>query len=217
LAQVDVESSPRLTKGYQVHTVPTIKTFINRTVIGQLEGKHTEQQIENYLKQFVPGPESLLLEKAAIYLKDKQYSAVEDTCLEILEMVPNNPPATLLLAKSLIWQGEYLEALTLLHHFPPSREFQGAEKLAPLVEQLQILPSLESSENPLEAIYRRALGLIEKDQIPAALDGLLEILKLDKTYRAGYPHKAILGIFELLGEENSLTQEYRPLLANALF
>jgi putative thioredoxin len=217
LAQVDVESSPRLTKGYQVHTVPTIKTFENRIVTGQLEGKHTEQQIEDYLKRFVPGPESLLLEKAASYLKDKQYSAVEDTCLEILEDVPGNPPAKLLLAKSLLWQGEYLETLTILHHFPPSREFQAAEKLAPLAEQLQALPSLQSIGKPLDAVYIRALGLIEKDQIPAALDGLLEILKRDKTYRAGNPHKAILGIFELLGEEHPLTREYRPLLANALF
>ena len=217
LAQVDVESSPRLTKSYQVHTVPTIKTFENRTVTHQLEGKHTPEQIENYLKRFVPGPESLLLEKAASYLKEKQYSSVEDTCLEILEQVPDNPPAKLLLAKSLLWQGEYLEALTILHHFPASREFQAAEKLAPLAEQLQALASLRSTGEPLDAVYIRALGLIEKDQIPAALDGLLEILKRDKNYRAGNPHKAILGIFELLGEESSLTQEYRPLLANALF
>jgi len=217
LAQVDVEISPRLTKGYQVYTVPTIKTFENRTVTGQLEGKHTDQQIENYLKRFVPGPESLLLEKAASYLKDRQFQSVEDTCLEILELVPDNPPAKLLLAKSLVWQGEYLEALTLLGHFPASREFRGAEKLAPLAEQLQALPSLENSGNPLDAIYTRALGLIEKGQIPAALDGLLEILKRDKNYRGGNPHKAILGVFELLGENHPLTEEYRPLLANALF
>ena len=217
LAQVDVESSPQLTKGYQVYTVPTIKTFENRTVTGQLEGKHTDQQIENYLRRFVPGPESLLLEKAASYLKDRQFRSLEDTCLEILELVPGNPPAKLLLAKSLLWQGEYLEALTLLHNFPASREFREAEKLAPLAEQLQALPSLEGSGNPLDAIYTRALGLIEKDQIPAALDGLLEIVKRDKKYRAGNPQKAILGIFELLGEDHPLTEEYRPLLANALF
>lgn len=217
LAQVDVESSPRLTKGYQVYTVPTIKTFEKRAITGQLEGKHTNQQIEDYLKTFIPGPEGLLLEKAASYMKDRQYNSVEDTCLEILELVPGNPPAKLLLAKSLLWQGEYLEALTILHHFPASREFQAAEKLVPLAEQLQSLPSLESSGETLDAIYTRALSLIEKDQIPSALDGLLEILRRDKTYRGGNPHKAILGIFELLGEEHALTEEYRPLLANALF
>lgn len=217
LAQVDVEHNPQLTKSYQVHTVPTIKTFEKRSVTGQFEGKRNNQQIEDYLRKFVPGPESLLLEKAGCYLKDRQFSSVEDTCMEILELVPDNPPAKLLLAKSLLWQGEYLEALTILHHFPASREFQGAEKLAPLAEQLQALPSLEVSGDPLEAIYTRALGLIEEDQIPAALDGLLEIIKQDRNYRGGNPQKAILGLFELLGETHPLTEEYRPLLANALF
>ena len=216
-AQVDVESTPRLTTGYQVHTVPTIKTIINRHVSGQLAGKHTQQQIEGYLRQFVPGPERLLLEKARTYLQDKQYSAVEDTCLEILDQVPGNPPATLLLAKSLLWQGEYLEALTLLHHFPASPEFQAAEKMAPLAEQLQALPSLRNTRDTLDAIYIRALGLIENEQIPAALDGLLEIIKQDKKYRAGNPHKVMLGVFELLGNQHPITLEYRPRLAGVLF
>ena len=217
LAQVDVDNNPRLTNGYQVHTVPTIKTFENGTVSGQLEGVHTNLQIEVYLKRFVPGPEGLLLEKAASYLKDRQFISTEEICLEILEEVPNNPPARLLLAKSLLWQGEYLEALTTLHHFPASREFRAAEKLAPLAEQLQAASSLSNSGNPLDAIYTRALGLIENEQIPAALDGLLGILKRDKKYRAGTSQKVILGLFELLGEDHPLTEEYRPLLANALF
>lgn len=217
LAQVEVDHNPRLTQGYQVHTVPTIKTFENGAVIGQLEGVHTDLRIEEYLRRYVPGPESLLLEKAASYLKDRQFISAEETCLEILDEVPGNPPAKLLLAKSLLWQGEYLEALTTLHHFPASREFQAAEKLAPLAGQLQAASSLEGSENPLDAIYLRALGLIRKEQIPSALDGLLEILKRDKKYRAGTPQKVILGLFELLGEDHPLTEEYRPLLANALF
>ena len=217
LAQVEVDINPHLTKSYQVHTVPTIKTFQNRSVTGQLEGGHTDQQIEAYLRKFVPGPESLLLEKAATYLKDRQFTSAEDTCLEILEQIPDNPPAKLLLAKSLLWQGEYLEALTILHHFPASREFQAAEKMVPLGEQLQSLPSLTDPEGELDAIYIRALGLIRQDQVPAALDGLLEIIKRDKTYRNGNPHKAVLGLFELLGEDHPLTEEYRPLLANALF
>lgn len=217
LAQVEVDKNPRLTKGYQVRTIPTIKTFVNGSVTGQLEGVHTNLQIEEYLKRFMPGPERLLLEKAASYLKDRQFISAEETCLEILEEDPDNPAARLLLAKSLLWQGEYLEALTILHHFPASREFQAAEKLVPLAEQLRAASSLESSGNPLDAIYTRALGLIENEQIPAALDGLLEILKRDKKYRAGMPHKVVLGLFELLGEDHPLTEEYRPLLANTLF
>ena len=217
LARVDVDRNPRLTKGYQVHTVPTIKTFENRSVVSQIEGARGKTQIEEYIKKVVPGPEMLLLEKAAAHLEGEQYQSAEDTCLEILEEDPGNPAAKLLLSKSLLWQGNPLEALAILQGFPASREYQRAEKLAPLAEALLSPPGLDMSGGRLEAIYQRALELIRAGRIPAALDGLLEVIKSDKEFRGGGPREVVLGVFELLGEDHPVTREYRPLLASALF
>jgi len=217
LAQVDVDENPQLVQSYQIHTVPTLKNIENGTVTTQMEGARTNLQLDEYIRKIVPGPEKLLLKRAASLLVDGKYRAVEDTCLEALDIAPGNPTAKLLLAKSLIWQTEYLEALTILNHFPASREYQGAKKLADLAEAL--LTSAEETENsqPLDAINNRALALLRQKKFPAALDGLLEIIKRDKRYRGGKPQAVILGVFELLGENDPLTEEYRQLLANALF
>jgi putative thioredoxin len=218
LANLDVDKNPLLTGRYQVHTVPTLKTFQNGMVTHQLEGLQTNLQLIDYVRSFSPGPENLLLEKAASYLDSNRYEDVEDTCLEVLEDDPGNPGAKLLLAKSLIWQGEYLEALTIIHHFPTSTEYQGAERLSPLVEGLlkEFDPG-QQSENPLDPHYYRSLHLIQIGNIEAALDGMLEILKQDKGYRNGQPRKIILGVFELLGNDHPLVIDYRAQLANALF
>ncbi len=218
LANLDVDKNPLLTGRYQVHTVPTLKTFQNGMVTHQLEGLQTNLQLIDYVRSFSPGPENLLLEKAASYLDSNRYEDVEDTCLEVLEDDPGNPGAKLLLAKSLIWQGEYLEALTIIHHFPTSTEYQGAERLSPLVEGLlkEFDPG-QQSENPLDPHYYRSLHLIQIGNIEAALDGMLEILKQDKAYRSGQPRKIILGVFELLGNDHPLVIDYRAQLANALF
>ncbi len=218
LANLDVDKNPLLTGRYQVHTVPTLKTFQNGIVTHQLEGLQTNLQLIDYVRSFAPGPENLLLEKAANYLESNRYEEVEDTCLEVLEDDPGNPGAKLLLAKSLIWQGEYLEALTIIHHFPTSTEYQGAERLSPLVEGLlkEFDPG-QQSENPLDPHYYRSLHLIQIGNIEAALDGMLEILKQDKGYRSGQPRKIILGVFELLGYDHPLVIDYRAQLANALF
>lgn len=217
LAQVNVDESPQLVQDYQVHTVPTLKTFENGAVTSQMEGTRTGLQIHDYLKTIIPGPEKLLLERAASLLVDGKYRAVEDTCLEALEIDPGNPTAKLLLAKSLMWQREYLEALTILHHFPTSKEYQNAEKLAPLAEELLTSASEGGSNQPGSAVYSRALALIRDGKIPAGLDGLLEIIKSDKKFRGGKPQAVVLGVFELLGVKDPLTEEYRQLLANALF
>jgi len=218
LANLDVDKNPLLTGRYQVHTVPTLKTFQNGMVTHQLEGLQTNLQLIDYVRSFAPGPENLLLEKAASYLESNHYEDVEDTCLEVLADDPENPGAKLLLAKSLIWQGEYLEALTIIHHFPTSTEYQGAERLSPLVEGLfkEFDPG-QQSENPLDPHYYRSLHLIQIGNIEAALDGMLEILKQDKGYRSGQPRKIILGVFELLGNDHPLVIDYRAQLANALF
>jgi putative thioredoxin len=219
LANLDIDKNPQLTGRYQVRSVPSLKTFRNGAVTHQLEGLSTSLQLLDYVKSFSPGPENLLLEKAASFLKSGRYQAVEDTCLEVLEEYPEQPRAKLLLAKSLIWRGEYLEALTLINHFPPSAEYRRAELLAPLAEGLLQVDddAGQQRKNALDPYYFRSLQLIQRKNIAAALDGLLEILKQEKGYRGGRPRKIILGVFELVGDDQPLVVEYRSQLANVLF
>jgi len=218
LAKVDVDNNKQLTQRYQVHTVPTLKTFENGLVTHQIEGITTNTQVIDFVKEIVPGPENLLIEKAASLLKTEEYQLVEETCLEILEDQPTHPMANLLLAKSLIWQGNYPEALTILNKFPSSSEFQKAETLLPLVKVLVAgLNEHDPTDDSLAPVYNRAINLIMIGNIPAALDGLLEILKQDKRYKKGLPKHLILGLFELLGDDHPATEDYRSLLANTLF
>jgi putative thioredoxin len=218
LANLDVDQNPQITSRYSIHTVPTIKTFQNGVITHQLKGLQTHLQLTEFVKKIAPGPENLLLEKAANYLSMGDYHGTEETCLEILDLVPEHSGAKLILSKSLIRQGEYLEALTILNHFPASLEYQAAEKLIPLVEGLvsDVDPGAEH-QNPLDPIYYRSLDLVKRHNIQAALDGLISLLKKDKSYRGGAAKSTILGIFELLGDRDPLVIEYRDQLANALF
>ena len=218
LAMVDVDASPQLAQRYQVRTVPTLKTFENGAVTRHMEGVKANLQVIEYVRSIAPGPENLLVEKAHSLLQEGEYREVEETCLEILEDQPQHPRARLLLAKSLIWQGEYLEALAVLNQFPASPEFSRAEKLQPLAQSLAGEPGQPpESADPLERIFLRALNLARAGNLPAALDGLLGVIRQDRAYRGGQPRLVILGLFELLGDDHELTQEYRNLLASALF
>jgi len=218
LAKVDIDPNTKITRKYKIHTVPTLKIFHNSLISHQTEAIKSETQVVDFVRAIFPGPENLMIEKALSLLDSGHYSGVEEVCLEVLNEIPDHPRAKLLLAKSLIWQGEYLEALTILSHFPPSSDYQGAKHLQPLAEQLisEIFQS-GHGEDQLELIYRRAIDLVTSGNLEAALDGFLGIIKNDKTFRDGTPQRVVLGIFELLGEDHPITREYRPLLANALF
>jgi thioredoxin-like negative regulator of GroEL len=43
------------------------------------------------------------------------------------------------------------------------------------------------SDNPLDAAYNRAIRLIVKGNYPAAMDGLIDIVRENKNYHNGEP------------------------------
>jgi putative thioredoxin len=49
------------------------------------------------------------------------------------------------------------------------------------------------------------------------MDGLLDVLRQDKHYRGDLPRKVLLAIFQLLGDEDELTRQYRDELASVLY
>jgi len=69
----------------------------------------------------------------------------------------------------------------------------------------------------LDAAFQNSLRLAIRDNLPAALDGLLEVLRQDKRYQKGRARQAVLGILELLHPEDPITRQYRSELASILF
>ena len=49
------------------------------------------------------------------------------------------------------------------------------------------------------------------------MDGLLKLFQRNRAYENGLPQKALLQVFELLGNEHPLVSVYRRKLSSALF
>lgn len=217
LAKVNVDENLELAKRYQVRTVPAQRVFQDGRLIGQLNGPKSDNQLTGFVKRMVPGPESLLVEKSRSLIQAGKYQQAVDTCQEILEEQPHQAETMLLLIKAYLHTDQPQKAHQLFQRFPPSPFYQRAEKLAPLIKTLVEEDAQTPPPGKIEAVYQRALRLISLDNIPAALDGLLEVLRMNKTYRGGKAKELVLGLFELLGDDHPVTREYRPRLANILF
>ena len=127
--------------------------------------------------------------------------------------------ALLGLAKSLLLQAEIDESYQILSKFPASREYNTAQVLLPFVQSIRDLRSgqLPQDENQLDPAYYRAVKLIERGNLEAAMDGLLDILREDKRYRDGKARFMMVALLELLGQENETAKQYRKELASVLF
>lgn len=218
LAKVDVDQNPELTRRYQVQKLPNIKVFQHGRVSHEIKGEKTNQQIRDFIYQVVPGHENLLVEKAVSYLKRGEWPNAERASREFLGVRPAHPRGNLILAKSLLAQGKGAEAFQILKSFPTSQEFQHAEKLLPLARVLTHYQTKEHSGDPrLEAIFARVVRLISIGNLPSALDGLMDILRVEKDFHEGEARKMVIALFEMLGDDHPLTGTYRAELANILF
>jgi putative thioredoxin len=122
------------------------------------------------------------------------------------------------LLKATLMQGNFTRSRDIISNFPTSPEYAFMETLIPLFTALdRASAKAETSDDELEASYQNSLHLILRGNIAAAMDGLLDILRKDKHFHEDEARTVLLGIFEVLGNNHPLTQQYRKELAMVLF
>lgn len=219
LARIDTDQNPNLALQFGVRTIPTVKAITGGQVVGEFAGILPEERLREFLEKITPpSPLQLLVEKAGSMLSMQQYVEAEKIYRQLLEQTPDQPVSLLGLSKALLAQNKAGEALLILRNFPASRLYSAVELLLPFAQDLVDFGHNElPDETELDAAYRTAIRLASRGNFPAALDGLLDILRSSKNYRQGRPRQVIVALLELMGEDDPQTREYRSELASVLF
>lgn len=219
LAKVNVDDNPNLAVRYGVRSIPILKAFRDGQMIAELLGVQTEARLREFIRSIAPSESDLLVAKGNSQLALLCSTQAEQTFRQALEMTPQNTAAMLGLAKSLLQQGKGREGLQILADFPGSREYKSAEIMLPLAQSLEAFErgQVVPSEDPLDAAFKQALRLVKRNNLEAAMDGLLDILREDKRYRDGKARQVMLGLLEILGSESDVARGYRQELASVLF
>jgi len=122
------------------------------------------------------------------------------------------------LLTSFIGLGKSMEAARVLQGFPASPEFTSAEILKPLIEAYEMVDDIEiTGDDELEAAFWNNIRLARRGNIPAALDGLLDILRKNKKYKKGQARLIVVALLQMLGNEDPDARLYRTELASILF
>ncbi len=219
LARVDVDKNPNLALRFSVRSIPTVKAFTNGQVVSEFVGIIPEERLREFLEKITPpSPQQLQLEKADSFLKLGQLEQAEKLYRDLIAQSGDTPEMLLGLAKTLLLRNKSGEALDILRNFPASRLFATVELLRPYAEDVVALANGKlANDTDLDTAFQSSIRLASRGNLPAALDGLLEILRQDKSYRRGRPRQVILSLLELLGEEDPQTRQYRAELASVLF
>lgn len=218
LAKINIDENVNLALRYNVRSIPAVKAFRDGQVVSEFVGLQPEPRLREFLGALAPSENNLIMEKAKNILLLHQWQEAEKAFRKVLETSPNNAAALLGLCKSLLGQGRVVDCQKLLRSFPASREYHSAETLRPLADAIIRAQSAGFIEDdPLLAAYRNSLRLVEKGNLPAAMDGFLDILKQDKHYQDDELRRVAVALLEVMGDEDPLTRQYRNELATILF
>lgn len=218
LARVNVDENPNLAFRYAVRSIPVVKAFSGGEVVAEITGAQPENRLREFLSRIQPpSPASLAVEHGESLLTSEEWQQAETVFRDALAQVPDDPAGLLGLTRALLAQGKSHEAHSIVTSFPASRQYARAETLRAFSKALIDLPGhlADTGEDESSAAYWNAVRLASRGRIQIALDGLLDILRQNRSDQRA--RLLVLSLLELLGEDNPQTRDYRKELSSILF
>jgi putative thioredoxin len=202
LAKVDVDRNPNLAMRFGVQGIPAVKAFRDGGVAWDFVGVQPEEVIRSYLGEILPSEADDLVAEA----RDAPADEAEVIYRRALELNPGHRSASVGLARLLIDRGELEEPRKILAGLPLDGEV-GA-----LSADLDLR---EAAEEGTEV--GKLAALASEGRTREALEGCLRLIREDGDADGARARELMVRLFEVLGDADPLTREFRPRLASALF
>jgi putative thioredoxin len=222
LVNIDTIREKRLAQEYGVNSVPTVKLFINGEVIDQIHGYDSADSFKKMLDRFLARESDRDLAAAVAEYQNGDKQAAFEQLNKLVFIDPENPRILLTFAKLLIKEQAYEQAYSLLDKMPLKNENEEAVVLmtnALFISTVQNSADIGELEKRLkddaedkELLFQLCSHKMMQSDFSAAMDILLTIIKLDKTWRQGIASLCLRGLFIMLGKDNPIVIEYRQKL-----
>lgn len=219
LAKVDIDQSPDLAHTYGVQGVPDVRIVIDGEVNDGFVGALTEPQLRQLMAQLnLKSTLAASLEKVYDEAAIGHAETAQAQLSELLQRYPENRELKLEAANFYIETNQLDTAAALLASIPDYEKdhIAQAKLLKALIFFKQIANQPESTDEFDQRFQQAAQSVLEEDYT-SALEILLDILSKDRRYRDDGARKAMLEIFNLLGDDHSLTKDFRKRLMLVLY
>lgn len=227
LAKVNSDEQQELAAKFGVRSLPTVKLFRGGRVVDEFMGAQPEKTIRAFLDRHIPRASDAQVAQAVHLTQAGRTDDALALLRQAVQSDPGNDRAKLELARLLIaaMQADDADAVlsslggetrqsadaaALRAQLEFSRIVQGARGIDELKHALAAQPA------DSQARYELAAHHVLRGEHTAALDQLLEIVRTDRKFNDDAARKAMIAIFNLLGGQGDLVNEYRRKLSMAL-
>ncbi|MEM7306867.1 MAG: tetratricopeptide repeat protein [Planctomycetota bacterium] len=225
LAKVDVDKNPELAQAFQVQGIPTVLGVQGGRVVDGFSGALPPAELERFLGSVAPPLGPTPLEAARALAAEGNLGEAIALLRTHLAESASDHEARIELASLLVDDGKLDDAKSEWAELSDeARESEAGATLATKLEYAENagdLGELEAAvtaapEDPAARIaYGK--GLIAAQKYEDALKQLIEAVELDPKFDDSAARKAMLEVFDILGTEDPLANDYRFKLSLLLF
>ena len=227
LGKVDIDTNQELAQAFRIESVPTVIAIVDGRPVDGFMGDLPETELRAFLDRIAPGgggSELLVMEAKALAEAGETEQAAR-LLRDYLRENEEDGDARITLAGLLVDLGKKEEAKLVLAKLS-EEQAQSAEAKAirtriDFLESAGDLEELERAvnERPEDASAHLELGegLCAAQKYESGLDHLLSSIRLDADFAEGAAKRKMLEVFELLGLEDPVANEYRFKLSLELF
>lgn len=227
LGKLNTEEEQELAAQFGIRSIPTVKLFRDGGPVDEFMGALPESAVREFIDRHVGRASDTQLSEALERLRAGDADAAVAMLSAAREADPDNPRIALALAEAQAVAGDVSAAEATLDSLPISdRESPAALALrnrlyfASLVADAPAVPELEArlAANPddSDARFRLAVRKVVDQEFEAAMDLLLELMKKDREYGDDGARKALVQVFDLLGDDPRV-HDYRRRMASLLY
>ncbi len=228
LAKLNVDYAPNLAAQFGIQGIPAVKAFKNGRVVAQFVGAQPETNVRRFLTMLAPTPAARKIDQALEAERAGRWDAATTLYRQALTETPDDPQATLGLGRTLLGLDQLDEGIEWLEkvadHVEVGATARGLMAQARLTREAEAVGGVEGAQarlaaNPadLEAQYGLAAAYAAEGEYAPAFDALLALVRRNRGWKDGLARQTMIQLFDLLGDEDPLTREYRGKLSQALF
>jgi putative thioredoxin len=226
LGKLNTEEEQEIAAQFGIRSIPTVKLFRDGQSVDEFMGALPERAVRQFLDRHMARDSDVQVAAAHEQLAAGNAAGAIVLLDEAREADPDNPRITLMLAQAQAAMGDLEAAEATLDSLPQDEQdkpdvatlrshlfFESQVANGPTMQELEAQVAADPED--LDARMQLALCKVVGQDYEDAVELLLELMKRDRSFGDDAARRALLRIFELLGDDPRVAQ-YRRRMASLL-
>jgi len=234
LTRINIDDNQQIAQQMRVQSVPTVYGFVNGQPVDGFSGAQPESMLKQFVEKLAgmmgPGSDVAdLLAAAEAALAQQDFDAAMAQFQQVMSLEPESIEALAGVVRCLTGSGDVAGAREIVDQlndeFRENAAMQTAiaaldlaEKASAAAGDLQAAQAaVEADGNDLDARQKLAMALYATGAHAAAMDQLLESIRIDRSWNEEAARLQLLEFFSSLGAGNPDVTKARRRLSTVLF